>query len=339
MVAAVIRGPGRMAVEEVPVPVPAPDEVLVEVDLCGVCGTDLHMALDGWAPPGSWGGHEWTGTVVEVGADADRWGVGDAVVGALAPRCGSCATCRAGRSSLCLHREEPGSPPRPGAFATFIAAPARDLVARPVDLDPRAAALAEPLAVALHAVGLGRVRPGQRAMVLGAGPIGALTIIALRTAGAGPITVVEPGANRRDLALAVGADTVVHPDDLDVPAIAEPDRIVGGAVDIVLECSGKAAAMEAGLAQLTRGGTLVLVGAGIEAPRFDPNRILLNELTVTGAYNHDDDGFDRALAILADGTVPVDALVEPDEVGLDGLLDALHALADGRLAGKVLVRP
>jgi threonine dehydrogenase-like Zn-dependent dehydrogenase len=107
----------------------------------------------------------------------------------------------------------------------------------------------------------------------------------------------------------------------------------------VFECSGRAPAMEAGLAQLVRAGTLVLVGAGIERPRFDPNRILLNELVVTGAYNHDEDGFERALELLASGALPVDALLEPDAVPLDGILEALHGLADGRLAGKVLVRP
>ncbi len=130
-----------------------------------------------------------------------------------------------------------------------------------------------------------------------------------------------------------------HPDDLDVPSIAEPGRIVDGAVDVVLECSGQAAAMEAGLAQLVPGGTLVLVGAGMASPRLDPNRILLNELVVTGAYTYDEGGFERALDLLAAGALPVDDLIEPGAVGLDGLLDAMHGLAEGRLAGKVLVRP
>jgi len=107
----------------------------------------------------------------------------------------------------------------------------------------------------------------------------------------------------------------------------------------VLECSGKRAAMEAGLAQLVRGGTLVLVGAGIDPPHFDPNRILLNELVVTGAFNYDAGGFEEALALLASGDLPVDELLEPEVVRLDGLLDAMVGLAEGRLAGKVLVRP
>jgi threonine dehydrogenase-like Zn-dependent dehydrogenase len=174
---------------------------------------------------------------------------------------------------------------------------------------------------------------------MGAGPIGALAVAALRARGVDVVTCVEPAPARQQLARTIGATRVVHPEELEVPTIAEPGRVVHGAVDVVLECSGKASAMEAGLAQLVRGGTLVLVGAGIEAPRFDPNRILLNEITVTGAFNHDGDGFEQALALLASGRIPVADLVEPGEVPLDGLLDALRALADGRLAGKVLVRP
>ena len=87
--------------------------------------------------------------------------------------------------------------------------------------------------------------------------------------------------------------------------------------------------MEAGLAQLVRGGTLVLVGAGIDSPRFDPNRILLNELVVTGSNTYDLGGFERALDLLVSGAIPVDELIEPGDVGLDGLLVAMHGLAEG----------
>jgi len=118
-----------------------------------------------------------------------------------------------------------------------------------------------------------------------------------------------------------------------------PMDLVDEPFDVVLECSGHAKAMEAGLAQLARAGRLVLVGAGIHAPRFDNNRILLNELVITGANTYDHDGFEQALALLASGKLPVDHLVEPEEVPLDGVLDAMRGLAEGRTAGKVLVRP
>ena len=339
MVAAVLEGPGRLDVRAVPVPDVADDGVLVAVDLCGICGSDLHLVLEGWARPGTWQGHEWVGRVVAVGPEVVEWNVGDAVVGGPTEPCGSCPGCAAGRPSLCSGRDDPGRSDNAGAFATYKRTRASELLALPAGLDPRAAALAEPLGIALHAIHNGGVAAGDRVLVLGAGPIGALAIAAMRTMGVGEITCVEPNALRQHLAEAVGADRVLRPEDLVVPSIAEPSRIVEGAVDVVLECSGKASAMEAGLAQLVRGGTLVLVGAGIEPPRFDPNRILLNELIVTGAFNYDADGFEQALALLSSGDLPVDVLVEPGTVALDGLLDAMRDLAEGRTAGKVLVQP
>jgi (R,R)-butanediol dehydrogenase/meso-butanediol dehydrogenase/diacetyl reductase len=339
MSAAVLKGPGRLEIEEVDVPPVGARDVLVAVELCGVCGSDLHMVLEGWGQPGSWQGHEWTGTVVAVGAEVAAWRPGDAVVVGPVVRCGACSACRAGRPSLCEHRDTPGIGPERGGFATYKVASADAVLALPAGLEPRAAALVEPLAVALHGITRGHAEPGQRVLVLGAGPIGALTIAALRAQGVTEVTCAEPSPGRQALAAAVGAARVVHPAELVEPSIAEPGLVVDGAVDVVFECSGKARAMEAGLAQLVRGGTLVLVGAGMETPRFDPNRILLNELVVTGAFTYDLDGFTRALELLARGALPVDALLDPDDVPLTGLLDAMRDLAEGRRAGKVLVRP
>jgi len=339
MPAAVLKGPGRLEVEAVPVPEIGAEDVLVAIELCGVCGSDLHMVLDGWGAPGSWQGHEWIGRVAAVGDSVTRWQEGDVVVGGPTVRCGTCAMCQAGRPSLCAGRDTPGIGHEQGAFATYKRTPADELLPMPDGLDPRAAALAEPLAVALHGIHQSGARPGHRVLVLGAGPIGALSIAGLRALGVDDVRCAEPGEHRKALAAAVGATEVLHPADLVVPSIAEPGRVVDDAVDIVLECSGKAKAMEAGLGQLVRGGTLVLVGAGIESPRFDPNRILLNELVVTGAFTYDLGGFDEALGLLASGALPVDALLEPGDVPLDGLLDAMRDLAEGRRAGKVLVRP
>jgi threonine dehydrogenase-like Zn-dependent dehydrogenase len=110
-------------------------------------------------------------------------------------------------------------------------------------------------------------------------------------------------------------------------------------VDVVLECSGKKPAMEAALSQLRRGGRLVFVGAGMEAPAFDPNRVLLNELEICGSFVYDNDGFERAIELLSSGELPVDALVDPVDVPLDLLGKALAGLADGSIPGKVMVVP
>ncbi len=338
MPAAVYKGPRRLEVEEIAVPDVGAHDVLVEVSHCGVCGSDLHLVLDGWARPGSVGGHEWTGVVVAVGDAVETWRVGDPVIGGPSVRCGDCVHCRAGRPSLCAGRDTPGTEPHQGAFARYTVAPHNELLPLPDGLDLRTAALTEPLAVALHALTLGGIAPGQRALVTGAGPIGALVVAALRARGVDDVVVSEPAVRRRDLAARLGAE-VVTPVDFDVPSAFEPGRVVTDAVDVVFECSGKGPAMEAGLAQLTRGGTLVLVGAGMDRPSFDPNRILLNELVITGAFTYDAGGFDAALDLLGSGSFPVAELVEPDEVVLDGLFDAFLALAGGEIAGKVLVSP
>jgi (R,R)-butanediol dehydrogenase / meso-butanediol dehydrogenase / diacetyl reductase len=337
MPAAVYRGPRRLEVEERPVPSPAAGEVLVEVSHCGVCGSDLHFVLEGWGRPGSVGGHEYAGRVVDLGAGVTGWAVGDGVVGGPRPACGECRACAAGRPSLCAGRDAPGAGGPDGAFAGYVQVPAGALVPVPAGLDLRTAALAEPLAVALHAINRSGVAAGDRALVCGAGPIGALVVAALRARDV-EVVVTEPGEARRRLAAGLGAE-VVLPDELDVPPFGDPGRVVEGAVDVAIECSGRASAMEAALTQLVRGGTLVLVGAGIDPPRFDHNRILVNELVVTGAFEYDAGGVDDAVGLLASGALPVDDLLEPTDVALPDLLAAMERLATGELAGKVLVTP
>jgi threonine dehydrogenase-like Zn-dependent dehydrogenase len=340
MQAAVLRGKDELVVEEVAVPEVGSSDVLVEVSHCGVCGSDLHLVLDGWGRRGSIGGHEWSGVVVAVGPDVTRWSVGDAVVGGPTPRCGTCEMCRTGHPTLCVERNTPGTGGDwQGAFAHYTKSDERELLRVPGGLSLREAALAEPLAVALHGITNSSVRPGQRALVLGAGPIGALTIAALRAMGVDDVKVSEPSAVRQALARRLGAAEVVGPESLTVPGPHDPGTIVDEPVDVVLECSGHGDAMEAGLAQLKRRGTLVLVGAGMARPQFDPNRILLNELVITGAFCYDADGFERSLALLSSGRLPVHELIDPVDVPLAGTLDAMHGLAGGQIAAKVLVAP
>jgi threonine dehydrogenase-like Zn-dependent dehydrogenase len=209
----------------------------------------------------------------------------------------------------------------------------------PEGMDPRHAALAEPLAVALHGITRSGAAPGDRVLVIGAGPIGALSIAALRCLGVTDIVAVEPGARRRRLAADVGAREVWEPDRLERFPPWEPERQAEPSFHAVLECSGKKAAMEAGFYQLGRGGTLALVGAGIEGPAFDPNRFVLNELSVVGSFVYDAGGFERALELLSRPDFPADRLIEAEDVTLDGISDALVGLAEGRLAGKVMVVP
>jgi threonine dehydrogenase-like Zn-dependent dehydrogenase len=337
MRAAVYRERGRIDVEDRPVPEPGPGEVLLEVSHCGVCGSDIHFVLEGWGQPGSVEGHEYSGTVVAVGDGVTRWRVGDTVVGGPSPRCGSCEFCLAGRPQLCVDRTPTGEGAHSdGAFAEYVKAGEDAILRIPDALTLRAAALAEPLAVALHGLTRGGVRAGQRLLVTGAGPIGTLSVAAARARGVTDVVVSEPHPRRRALAERLGARTV-EPDALVVPA--SPNEVVAEPFDVALECSGHASAMEAALGQLQRAGTLVLVGAGLERPRFNNNRILLNELTITGSFVYDADGFERALELLASPDFPTETLIEADDVPLDGIVAAINRLAAGDLPAKVMIVP
>lgn len=340
MPAAVYRRPGEVVVEERPVPPPGPGEVLVEVAHCGICGSDIHMLLEGWGDkPGLVAGHEYTGTIVALGEGVEGWALGETVVGGPSPKCGRCRRCLEGKPSQCENRHGSVVDGHDGAFARFIVVRAAALVRLPPGLGAREAALAEPMAVALHGITRSGAARGDSVMVIGAGPIGALSVAALVAFGIGPITVVEPGERRRRLADELGADLVLDPTELETFPPWEPERLSERAAHVVLECSGKKAAMELGFHQLRRGGTLALVGAGIEAPTFDPNRFILNELQVVGSFIYDQGGFERALDLLASDGFPTGLLIEADDVPLEGLSDALVGLAAGRYAGKVMVAP
>jgi (R,R)-butanediol dehydrogenase/meso-butanediol dehydrogenase/diacetyl reductase len=334
----VYRGKGEIVVEQRAVPQPGPGQVLAQVSHCGVCGSDLHMMVEGWGQPGYVGGHEWSGTIAAVGDGVDRWAVGDLVVGGPSPRCGRCRRCREGLPSQCEDRGGSITDDHQGAFAGYIVLDARSLLPLPPGVSMRDAALAEPLAVALHGITRSGVSEGDRALVIGAGPIGALSIAALVARGI-PVLAVEPAPARAALAAQLGAERVLHPDDLEVFPPWEPERVSSLAVDVVLECSGKKVAIEAGFNQLRRGGRLVMVGAGIEAPSFDPNRMLLNELEVCGSFVYDADGFERALELLGRNDFPTDLLIDPVDVPLDRVPEALEGLATGRIAGKAMVVP
>jgi threonine dehydrogenase-like Zn-dependent dehydrogenase len=337
MRAAVYRRRGDLRVEQRPVPDLGPDDVLLRISHCGICGTDLHMVNDGWGRPGSIGGHEYSGTIVAVGADVHDWQTGDLVIGGPEPGCGACDYCRGGRSMLCSGRGTPGVSEFQGAFAEYMRVDRAQLLRVPEGLSLRAAALAEPLAVALHGITLSGIAPGERALVTGAGPIGALTLAALVTKGVRDVMVSEPSETRRELAAKLGAARVVEPAALEVPSM--PFTIVEGAVHAAFECSGRASAAEEALAWLRKGGTLVLSGTGADRPSLDTQRVLLNELVVTGAYCYDERGVADALALLASGALPTDLLIHPDDVPLDGMLEAMQRLGAGRIGGKLLVDP
>jgi (R,R)-butanediol dehydrogenase/meso-butanediol dehydrogenase/diacetyl reductase len=335
MPAAVYVGDGRIEVQRLPVPVPGSAQALIEVSHCGICGTDLHLIHDQYGRPGSVLGHEWSGTVVGVGSDVDGWPLGTEIVSNPASGCGHCRACRRGRPSVCRRLEATDYLGFNGAFCRYKLVDASRLLRLPAGLSMRAAALAEPTAIAIHAVSLAQVEPDDRVLITGGGAVGLLILAVLRARGITNITVSEPAPLRQARAADLGA-TVVTPGDLPAAAMG---LIVENAFDVAFECSGHASAAEAALDQLDFAGTLVFVGTGGAPPRINHNRMIILELSVIGTYNYDADGFGSAIDLLASGVLPIDLLIAPDDVRLDGLQDVIGRLVRGEIPGKVMVRP
>jgi threonine dehydrogenase-like Zn-dependent dehydrogenase len=339
MPAAVFMGLRDVAVEDRPTPRPGPGEMLLEVSHCGICGSDLHFLLEWGGRAGVIEGHEYSGTVAALGPGVAGWAVGERAIGGPSPRCGRCEYCLAHRTSLCVERGGVGGDDGTwqGAFARYKTVRASEALRVPEGLSLKHAALTEPLAVALHGITrAGGVRPGTRWLVTGGGPIGFLSVAALKAFGVDDVVVSEPKASRRALCEKLGA-RAVDPTELVTPTM--PFDLVDEPFDVALECSGNGGAQESALAQLKRAGTLVLVGAGMARPKFDPNRILLNELVITGAFVYDHDGFPRALELLASGKLANDLLVEQEDYPLNRLLDAAVGLHEGDLAAKAMIVP
>jgi len=337
MRAAVYKGKGQVVEEEIPLPQVGSGDLLIEISHCGICGSDLHFMVEDWARPDTVHGHEYSGTVVAAGDSVVGIEPGDLVVGGPRPGCGHCGPCGRGDTNLCTVRPPVGISHDLGAFAEYKVLPADSAFRIPGNVALRTAALTEPLAVALRGVRRAGVVEGSRVLVLGAGPIGLLTVASLRSAGVDQVTVSEPGKGRREAALRVGASAVIDPSELAEPPL--PMDLIAEPFDAVIDASGRADAMTMGLTQLGRGGRLVLSGTGMRRPRFDPNRIILNELVITGSFEYDRADFDRALALLASGTLPVGHLIEEGDVALNAVGDALDRLASGVAATKVMVSP
>jgi 2-desacetyl-2-hydroxyethyl bacteriochlorophyllide A dehydrogenase len=335
MRALVCHGAGGLAVTELPIPEPGPRDAILRVSHCGVCGTDLHHVFGRRANGPLVLGHEYSGVVVAVGADVREWAPGDRVVGGPGLGCGTCVRCRAGTPHLCPSAPRGGA--GNGSWATYRRVDVGHLFRVPDGLDLRTAALAEPTGIALRAVRRSGAAKGDRVLVTGAGSIGLLAVAILADMGA-DVVVSEPSANRRARTLAVGARAAVEPD-----ALPRPDRPADLADEpfaAVIECSGRADAIENALGLLDRGGTMVLVGIGAGSPpALDATRLTLSESTVTGSLDYSRAEFADAIALLAAGRLPVADLVEPHDVPLEGLADLLPGLASGEIAGKLLVAP
>jgi threonine dehydrogenase-like Zn-dependent dehydrogenase len=311
MRALVWHGPRRMSVDELPDPVPAAGEVLLAPVAAGICGSDLEGYVGAQAnrTPPLVMGHELAGRVVALGDGVDAgWERRPAAVNPLVPG----ADAVPGIEQLSARRELIGVQ-RPGGFAALVRVPAERLRALPEGADARLGALAEPLANGVHAARIGRAGgeggPVERALVIGAGTIGLMTLQAALLGGAEWAGVLEPNADRRAAAAALGASATFA----DEAAL----RAAVAGVDISFDAVGLAATRRLALELLRPGGCAVMVGLAADATPLDFHPLVRRGLTVRGSYAYTDDDYDAALRLLLDG-----------RAGL-GELEPVRALEDG----------
>ncbi len=300
----------HLEVVEVARPEIAPDEVLLRVEACGICGSDVH-GFDGSSgrriPPVIMG-HEAAGTIAEVGSSVRDWAKGDRATFDSTLYCGRCSYCLSGDVNLCENRQvfgvSCGDYRRHGAFAEYVAVPERVLYRLPDDLAFTEAAMIEAVSVALHAVRVSEFQGGETALVLGAGMIGTLIVQALKVAGAGHIFVADPDEVRVQAAGKVGAHTPIalRPE---TPGAAEVilKRYPGG-VDHVFEAVGFGATVKAAIDSVRKGGTVTLVGnidARVELPL---QAVVTRQIRLQGSAASAGE-YSRAIELLASKQIDV----------------------------------
>ncbi len=354
MKAALFAGDGSVQVREVEKPAPGPNDVLIRVEACGICGTDHHI-LTGDHDEVNYPivpGHELAGEVVETGSDVRHVAVGDLVAVNPNMSCGVCEACLRARPHLCRRMIAIGVN-LPGGFAQFVCVPARQALVMATAAERRGeaglfpplsameAAMLEPTSCCVHGIDMAGIRPGDAVVIQGAGPIGLILLQLARAAGGAPVVVVEPSEQRRQMARELGADAVLSPVEYPGDAIVQPVReLTGGeGADVVIEASGHPAAAAVSIALARRGGRVVFFGVqptDAKPLEVHPRMIYREELTIVGSFvNPFTDG--RARRMLVTRRVKVRPLIT-HVCGLEAIADAVEAIRQGE-TGKVMVLP
>ena len=280
------RAEPGLVLEDVPVPTPGRDDVLIRVLRAGVCGTDLHIyEWDGWAqanvPVPLVIGHEFVGEVVDVGSDVAELHTGDLVSGEGHLVCGRCRNCMAGRRVQCAHTKGVGVN-YPGAFAEYIALPAANAWRHPPDIDLDVAAIFDPFGNAVHTVLTFPVL-GEDILITGAGPIGLMAAIVARHAGARHIAISDVSEYRLALAERIGVTLAANVNETTLTEVMAKLGMREG-FDIGLEMSGKPAALREMLASMTHGGKIAMLGLPTDDFGIDWAHLVTNMITIKGIY-------------------------------------------------------
>lgn len=331
--------PQRFAVEDVPLRDPEPHEVVIRVDIAGVCGTDLHLHHGEFGPtyplvPG----HEFVGRVVARGSDVTELEIDDQVVADNTVSCGTCDNCRRGRPVFCVRTRAHGVN-APGVFAEYIILDA-DRCFEVNDLAPEVAVLAEPASCVMRGLDVLAAAPASNVLVFGAGPTGLLMAQLLKkNAGAGRVVVAAPSQHKLDLAEAHGADLTVlmdraHPEASREALLADaPDGY-----DIVVDATGALPVLEQTIGLTRTGGTVMVYGMADEAAQWpvSPYEIFRRELTIKGSFSQQF-VFDRAIAALRSGAIDTSGIIT-HRFGLDEFQGALDAISDSACV-KAVIEP
>ena len=344
MQALLLTAASQLELVDVPPPAPGAGEVLVRVHACGICGSDIH----GW--DGSTGrrrpplimGHEASGEIAAAAPDVAGWHAGDRVTFDSTISCGECAYCRSGQVNLCDRRRVIGVAPaeyrQHGAFAEYVALPARILYALPADLSYEQAAMVEPVSIAIHAVRRVRIRPEDVAVVVGSGMIGLFVVQALRWAGVERVIAVDLEDNRLALARTLGAAETVNSGAGD--AAAEIMRLTGGrGADLAFEVVGVTPTRNRALAALRRGGSAVLVGNLAAKADFPLQAVVTRELTIHGTCASAGE-YPLCLDLIARGVIRVEPMISAVAPLTEGAAwFARLSAKDGGKFMKVILKP
>lgn len=339
---AVLAAPGRLEIVELARPEPDPGSVVVAIDRCGIGGTDVEAWAKGVLPAPAWFGHEWVGHIVAIGEGVVGRFEGERVVGGTAPPCGECALCVAGFGANCstalsmiVGTDRFASPH--GAFAEMIKVDARRVHRAPEGIDDDEAALAEPAAVAVHAVSRSGQRLGDLVAVVGTGTIGLLVAELARLAGATRVVAIDTEPTRRELACSLGADAGFAPGVEVERWLAERGHGLGA--DVVFECAGSPSAMSSAVDAARPGGTVVLVGVSSLPGSVSSADLVAKELNVRASLGYTAVDVSRALELMAEDRFRVEAICDR-VVGFGRLQTVFDELASNPSAPrKVLFSP
>ncbi len=313
MKALILKQYDNLVYEDVPEPQVGPGDVLIQVKACGICGSDVH-GMDGSTgrrlPPIVMG-HEASGIIARLGKNVENWKTGDRVTFDSTVSCGDCHFCRKGKTNLCDNRKVLGVSCEEyrcdGAFAEYVAVPARILYRLPEAISFEQATFTEPLSVATHAVNRTPKSPNSTAVVVGSGMVGLLVVQALRAAGCGKIIAVDIDQSRLDLACKLGADMGLRADQSDVrkEVMQKTDNL---GADIALEVVGLNETVKTAEAVLRKGGALTLVGNFSPTVDWPLQSVVTREISVYGSYISCGE-YPACLEMMASGAINVGALI------------------------------